>query len=78
MALDSSYESVSAARHRFDIARFFSGIGKCTPQLIDGRVETALEIDERALSPELVTQLLARNYITRMSQQEQQNLQRLT
>ena len=57
--LHSSYEPVSPARHGFDVPWILSSIAQSAPKLIHGGVEAMLEINERAIRPDLLPQLLA-------------------
>ncbi len=74
MAIQGSYESVSAAGHGFDVARTFGGVSQSPSKLVHGSMKAVLEIDECPLLPDLLAQLLVRNHIAGMRQQDQQNL----
>jgi hypothetical protein len=72
-----SNESVATTRHGFDVAGIVGGIAQRAPELIDCRIEAMLEIDEGRFSPYFVTHLLAGNYLARVCQQYQQDLEGL-
>ena len=52
-------------------------IAQRSPQFVDRRVQPVLEIDERAVAPELFAELLARDQIAGFGEQEKQNLEGL-
>ena len=71
----SSDESISPARHGFDVSWIVGRVAQGTSQLIQRRVQAVLEIDEGTFLPDLLAQLLVGNHLARMRQQAQQNLQ---
>jgi hypothetical protein len=48
------------------------------PQPVHGNIQTVLEIDVRAVTPDLVAKLLARNELARMRQEGPKDLKRLS
>ncbi len=76
-ALDRSNEPVSATGQRFDVARTGSGVSQRLANLVDGRVQAVVEVDERVGGPELLLQLFARDHLARPLQQQSQHLKGL-
>ncbi len=74
MTIQYSYEAVSAPRHCFDIPGTVGCIVQASSELIYGRVQAMLEIDKGPLLPDSLMQLLVRNHVACMIQQNQQNL----
>jgi hypothetical protein len=72
--LESSDETVPASWHRFDEPRLIGGVTERVSQPIHDRVQTVLEIDERAVRPEPLTQLLTRDDVPRPLQQQREDL----
>ena len=59
MAIHGCYESVSTARHGFDVTRIFGRIAQPPTKLVHGSVEAVFEIDERPIFPDLLAQMEA-------------------
>jgi len=64
-----SDESVSAAGEGFDVAGSGGGISQGFADLVDGGVETVVEVDEGVGGPEFLLQLFAGDDLAGMVQQ---------
>ena len=69
-------EPVAASWHRFDEPRRVGRVAERLAQAIDDGVQAVLEIDERAIWPEPLTQFLARDEIARSLQQQRRGPER--
>ena len=68
-AFDRRNEAVAAPRHGLDEAWRLGRIAQRLAQAVDDGVQTVLEVDERAVRPESLAQLLARDQIAGPLQQ---------
>ena len=76
-ALDARDEAVAAPVQRFDEARPLGVVAEHGAQPLDGGVEAVLEVDERAVRPQPVAQLVARQQFARMFEHHRQHGERL-
>src|SRR5215203_4116970 len=70
-------EPVPTPRDRLDERRFLRIVAQRCAQSLDCSVQAVLEIDERAVRPETLTQVVAGDHFTRALQHEPENLERL-
>jgi hypothetical protein len=77
-ALDRSDEPVPAPWQRLDKARVVSRVVECLAKPFDGRVKAVFEVDEGIRGPELPVKLFPRNHFSRVFQEADQNLDRLS
>ena len=76
-ALDSRDEAVAAAMQRLDEARPLGVVAEHGAQPLDRGVQTVLEVDERAVRPQPVAQLVARQQFARMFEHQREHGERL-
>ncbi len=69
------YEAIAAPRQGLDISRLVCGIPQGIPQAPDGSVDAVIEFDDGGVGPEAGADLVAQHHLTRMLQQDQQQLQ---
>src|SRR5262249_49502994 len=62
LALDFCEQAITAPADGFDVKRMRRRIVQCAAQPVDGAADAVIEIDERAVRPQAVTQLLARHH----------------
>jgi len=72
-----AYEAVSVPRQSLYIARLISRIAKCLAKLIDGRVETVLEVTSSRPGPKTVAKIFTGNQVAGPIDERTQNLARL-
>lgn len=60
--LDRSNETIAAARKGFDKARLVRIIGERSADLVDGKIDTVLEIDECRFAPEIALDFITRDH----------------
>ena len=70
-------EAVAVLGQRFDEARLRSGIAERLAQPSDDGVQVVLEIDEDVLGPEPALEILARDHLAGVFDQQHQHLERL-
>jgi hypothetical protein len=70
-------ESIPAPGQRFDEAWVLRGIAQRVAKFLDGGIQPGVEIDERVVGPQTLTQRVARHRFSRALEQGQQDLQRL-
>jgi hypothetical protein len=58
------YEAITAARQRFNVARFFWIVSERSADFFDTEVYAALEIDKRIVTPETTLNLITRHDLT--------------
>jgi len=75
--MDWRYKAVPSSRERLNISWVFSGVSQGTPQALDRRIQSVVEIDKCVCRPQPATQLFPCNNFTRMLQQHRLNLERL-
>jgi hypothetical protein len=71
--LDRRDEPVAAPVQRLDESRTLGAVADHRAQALDGRGEAVLEVDERAVGPQPLTQLLPREELARLPQQHRQH-----
>jgi hypothetical protein len=69
--------AIAASRHGLDKRRPVDIVAKKRPQPFDGRVETVLEVHERALGPETMEQFVPSDDVAWALEQGAQDLERL-
>ena len=74
---DGCDEAVAATRQGFDEPWTVGGIAERGPQLRDGDVEAALEVDEGLLAPQPSPQFVTRHELARTFDECRQQLKRL-
>ena len=72
-----SDEAVAAPRQSLDVAGFLGRIGQDVAQLLDGAVQTGIEVNKSVCRPEFLTEFLARNYVAGMLEQKREYLEGL-
>ena len=75
--LDRADEAVAAAMQRFHEPWMLGVVAQHRPQALDRRVQPMLEVDERAVGPQPVPELLAGQHFSRPLEQHRQQLERL-
>src|SRR5205814_8887156 len=75
--LELADEAIAAAADGFDIPGRLRRIADRRPQLVDGIVQSVVEVDERIGGPEPEPQRLARDHLARPFEQRNQQLKRL-
>ena len=75
--MDGRDESVAAPGQGLDETRRIGGIAQRRSDLRDAKVEAAFEVDERAVVPDLLPQIVAGDDLARMSEEDGQNARRL-
>ena len=70
-------EPITTTRHRLDEPRLVGIVAERSAQALDGGVQAVLEVDEGAVRPETMTQLVARDDFARALEHEPENLERL-
>jgi len=78
VALDCRNKPVPPASQRFNIARLVGGVPQHLAKPIHRRVQSMLEIDERAASPKLLLKLIPADNLTGAPDERNQDLQRLS
>ena len=76
-AFNRRQEPVSTARQRFQVSGAGGGISQRFSHLIYCGVQAVIEVDKCIRRPQLLTQLFARNDLSRMLQQVGKHLERL-
>ena len=76
-ALDARDEAIAAAMQRLDEARPLGVVAEHGPQPLDGGVQAVLEVDECAVGPQPIAQLVARQQLARMLEHQRQHGERL-
>ena len=75
--LDHANVVVAFAGQRLDQARLFGGISERLPEMVHRLVEAPIEVDERAGSPEPVSQFFASDELAWLFQQREEQLKGL-
>ena len=75
--LDGRHETVSAPGNRFHIARAGGRISQRFPYLVDGRVQTVIEIDKCIRRPKFLAKVIPRHHLAGVIQQKFQYLEGL-
>ena len=70
-------ETIATAGQGLDEARAIGGVAQCVAKALDGGVETVVEIDKGVGGPESGAELLACDELTRILQQDRQDLEGL-
>jgi hypothetical protein len=68
---------VALSGNGFHVARLIGGISQGLAELVDGRVQPVIEIDERRTIPQSLPQFFTRYHLMRAFQKDFQNLQRV-
>jgi hypothetical protein len=71
-------EAIAAARQSFHELWRCRVVAKRVTQSADGRVHSVLEINERVVAPQALSQFVARNQVTRSLEKRFEDLERLT
>jgi hypothetical protein len=71
------HEAVAAAGEGLDVERRLRVVAEGGARLEHAEVQAALEVDERAVVPDLLPQLLARHQLARTARQREQKPERL-
>jgi hypothetical protein len=75
--VDGRNEPITAPMERFNKSGILCRIPKRSAQPLDRGVEAVLEVDERAIRPQAVTNFVARDDFSWLIQHQHQNLERL-
>src|SRR5262249_2223045 len=67
-------ELITALRVRPDIGRVFRGVAQSRPDLADREVQPLVEVDERVVAPDGLTQVLARHDLAAVLDQDGEDL----
>ena len=70
-------EAIALLRDGFDVERLVGRITQGLAELHDRSIQTVVEIDEGVGRPEMLAQLLARDHLPGVLQQQEQNARRL-
>src|SRR5262245_7290028 len=76
-AFDACDEAVTAAMQRFDEARAVGVVAEHRAEPLHGGIQPVLEVHERAVRPETIAQLVARQQLARMLEHQSQHGERL-
>jgi len=74
---DRGDEPISASRQRLDKSRVIGGISERLPQLVDRRIQTIVEVNERVGRPVLGAKLFASDHFTGPLQQDGEDMKGL-
>jgi hypothetical protein len=67
------FPAIAAPRKRFDIAGLFGGVAQHLAQAVDGRADAVFELNNSAVRPKSVSNLLARNELSGVFEQHRQD-----
>jgi hypothetical protein len=75
--LEGGDEPISTPWQRLDVAGRVGLVAEGGPDLLDAEVQPLVEVNERVAAPDLAAQLLAGDHVTRSSDEEREDLERL-
>jgi hypothetical protein len=74
---DGSDKAITLFRDGFDVERLLGRATQGLAELHDSRIQAVIEVDEGIGRPEMLAQLLARDHLPGVLQQQEQNARRL-
>jgi len=77
LPIHPAYESVATPWDSLDPARVFSGVGQAIAEPLNSGIQSVVEVNEGITSPELLSQLLARDHFAIRIEQQAQNAETL-
>jgi hypothetical protein len=76
-AIQRSYESIPNTGHGFNELRLPWRIAECLPNSVDGRMQAVIEVNESVVAPKRDAELLSRNHLPSVLDQQGEHTHRL-